>query len=127
LVAGQYFVVVGAVAGGIGVQHAAGLFHVLGVFAAGDVVRAFKEQMLEEMGESTAVAGPRPCCPRGTSRPRPQWAWCGPGGSMTCSPLGRSNSVKAMERVGCENFRVGHGSNELKECPAGVQCRRVLK
>ena len=55
LVARQHLVVVGAVAVGVGVQHAAGLLHVLGELAAPDVLAALKEQVLEEVGEAAAV------------------------------------------------------------------------
>lgn len=55
LVAGQQFVVVGAVEGGVGVVGAARLINVVVKFAALDVLRAFEKQVLEEVGEAGAV------------------------------------------------------------------------
>jgi hypothetical protein len=55
LIAGQHLVVVGAVAVGVGVEHAAGLLHVLAEFAATDVRRSLEEQVLEEVGESPPI------------------------------------------------------------------------
>ncbi len=55
LVAGQQFVVIGAVEGSVGVVGTACLVDVVVKFAAFDVVRAFKKQVLEEVGEAGAV------------------------------------------------------------------------
>ena len=55
LVARQQLVVEGAVLGRVGVQDAARVFHVGVEFAARNVFRPFKQQVLEEVGHSRAV------------------------------------------------------------------------
>ena len=55
LVARQQLVVEGAVLGRVGVQDAARVFHVGVKFAAGDVLRTFEQEVLEEVSHACAV------------------------------------------------------------------------